>query len=1087
MARSRSRMRPKTVAHTFAPHPGPREPALAHREGLPLLRMQTLGAARLQLGYHQLGLQAGMLFPLVLRLVYTPGLAVPRETLLRELWPRHEDERRRGNLRQLLYKLRTMGLNVAMEGEKVQLDREQLLPMFCVDRTIPLFERDIIRGVEPLGPFVPGFVPASEELEEWLDQTRASVHADIRRVLVEQLRGRRERADWSGAEVISRWLLPFDPLNEDATLTMAECAMLNGSKAEAVAILDRYLAELGPNAGDIRLPATQLRKRFTDPSAKRRPSLAITERHFVGRQQELADLTLALRRARWHDGSAILLHGPPGIGKTRVLTELCKVAQIEGYREVHLECRETDQRRPLGVFLDVIPELLGYPGALGCSPESLAVLRRLAPESREQRDSEENVESPSRSETVDPPSGSLLPPERARTKSVRHALIDILGAIAEERPIFLGVEDLHWIDGDSWECIADLVQRSSGMRLFVLATSRNRFGLPSRPARFPTTLVARELRSLDDDSSLSLARKIGEDCAASMTRMIEAWFVEAGEGNPLMIRSLVHHWVETGDAGGVPPSLQSLLEQRVERLHEHALRTMQVIVLLGDMATPERVKSVLQLPTHELLGALEQLTSGDCLKQTEDVFFVAHELMGRASVDRLPRLMQTTLHSAIAELLEGEQARTGSTETLLQSIEHLVDANRHPEALARILAHSANLVQLGAPARLLRVLDEAFLRSGDASHSRHVQRLRSRLELEVGEYGRALMSTPGGVSIPRQLEAISEEDVDTLLSSIDSASRADQVVDRGELASLSSQIATLKHLSPPSRIRAAEIAVAIAANTCDSAVAIQSYQACRELSPLANGGRTLDRLSLMFHTIFGELDSARSIAKSFVSDAQSRQLSTTDAQDLGRAAFALRVAGDTTLGKAAFRSALEACKDLDAPRLAQYPAWQLAQIAMDEGSDDDLDRWNDELSSVLEFDSDPTSSVFAAAHFCRDAIYRGDIDRAMELLRIVKSALPRIPTPKSSAYTLALEIGANLLNSRWRPEDGLVEAAIDKHQRTARFGTSDYLTSTIADALTRKGKIDEARGIAVNYIENMRRERAAPSVTLRSSLRRLNL
>lgn len=159
MARSRSRMRPKTVAHTFAPHPGPREPALAHREGLPLLRMQTLGAARLQLGYHQLGLQAGMLFPLVLRLVYTPGLAVPRETLLRELWPRHEDERRRGNLRQLLYKLRTMGLNVAMEGEKVQLDREQLLPMFCVDRTIPLSSATSFAVSSRWGPSSPGSCP----------------------------------------------------------------------------------------------------------------------------------------------------------------------------------------------------------------------------------------------------------------------------------------------------------------------------------------------------------------------------------------------------------------------------------------------------------------------------------------------------------------------------------------------------------------------------------------------------------------------------------------------------------------------------------------------------------------------------------------------------------------------------------------------------------------------------------------------------------------------------------------------------------------------------------------------------------------
>ncbi|MBY0490895.1 MAG: AAA family ATPase [Gemmatimonadaceae bacterium] len=1079
-------MRPKTVAHAFTPHPGPREPVLSHRDGLPLLRMQTLGAARLQLGYSQLGLQAGMLFPLVLRLVYTPGLAAPRETLLRELWPRHEDERRRGNLRQLLYKLRTMGLNVTMEGEKVQLDRTQVLPMFCVDRTIPLFERDVIRGVEPLGPFVPGLVAPSDELADWLDQTRASVHADVRRVLVEQLRGRRERADWSGAEVISRWLLPFDPLNEDATLTLAECAMLNGSKAEAVAILDRYLAELGPNAGEIRLPATQLRKRFTDPSAKRRPSLANTERHFVGRQQELADLTLSMRRARWHDGSAILLHGPPGIGKTRLLTELSKVAQIEGYREVHLECRETDQRRPLGVFLDVIPELLGYPGALGCSPESLGVLRRLVRDDQPE-DSESTTGSDETDSLTSEPSQSSipLPPERAKSKSIRHALVDILGAISEERPIFLAVEDLHWMDGDSWECMADLVQRCSAMRLFILATSRTRFGLPARPARFPSTLLVRELTSLDPGSSLTLAQRISKDCAAAPSASIEEWFVDAGEGNPLMIRSLVHHWVETGDAGGVPPTLQTLLEQRVERLHEHALRTIQVIVLLGDMATPDRVKAVLQLPTHELLGALEQLTAGDCLKQTDDLFFVAHELIGRAAVERLPRLIQTTLHSTIADLLLKEHVSLESSELLLQAIEHLVDGNRHTEAIQRLLLAEPELLALGFPARVLRVLDASLERAGDPTRATRVQRLKSRLELDIGEYGRALMSAPSGISAPRSFEHVSPDELDALLSSIDSASRADQTADRDELASIAGRIAQSTEATRSVRIRAAEIALVIAANTCDAAIANSTFRSCEELILQSARPTGLDRLSLLFHTIFGDLETARSIASAYVSEAVDRALSTTDAQDLGRAAFALRIAGDTSLGKNAFISALESCKELDAPRLAEYPAWQLAQIAIDEDNIEDLDRWNQELSSLLEFDSDPVSSGFAAAHFCRDAIYRADADRALQFLSMVKSALPRVPTPKASAYVVALELGAQLLNPRWRPSEALVAAAIEKHERTGRFGTSDYLTSVVVDALIRLGRSVEAGEIATRYIERMRRERSPLSTALKGAMRRL--
>jgi hypothetical protein len=302
----------------------------------------------------------------------------------------------------------------------------------------------------------------------------------------------------------------------------------------------------------------------------------------------------------------------------------------------------------------------------------------------------------------------------------------------------------------------------------------------------------------------------------------------------------------------------------VERLHEHALRTIQVIVLLGDMATPDRVKAVLQLPTHELLGALEQLTAGDCLKQTDDLFFVAHELIGRAAVDRLPRLIQTTLHSTIADLFLKEHELFGDRELLLQAIEHLVDANRHAEALQRLLSADSELLALGFPARVLRALDSSLERAGDSSRSTRVQRLKSRLELEIGEYGRALMSAPSGISVPDSIDQLSTDELDALLSRIDSASRADQTADRDELASIAGRIAQFSGASPKVRIRAAEIALVIAANTCDSSIAISTFRSCEALISHTIQPLGLDRLSLLFHTIFGDLETARSIASAYI-------------------------------------------------------------------------------------------------------------------------------------------------------------------------------------------------------------------------------
>lgn len=370
--------------------------------GKPWLRIQTLGATRMIVGEQIISAQSEVIFAILLRLAYSPAMRVPRDLLLAELWPDQPNARQRANLRQALYKLRGMDVDVALQGEIVQLGREQILGTFSMVRDVESFNRDVTRGDEPFGLFVPGLATCSAAFEQWLEQTREAVHGDIRRVLVDVLRQRRERADWGAGEVLSRWLLQFDPLNEDATLMLAECTMMAGAKAEAVAMLDRYLTELGPNAGDIRLPAQLLKKRFTEPTAKRRPSLASIERHFVGRENELTELTMSMRRARWHDGSAVMVHGPSGIGKSRLVSELAKVAQIEGYREVSIECRETDIQRPLSVFLEALPELLSTPGALGCSPESMTVLKRLVGDSLRATSSTDR-----RNDDIDSPSPRL--------------------------------------------------------------------------------------------------------------------------------------------------------------------------------------------------------------------------------------------------------------------------------------------------------------------------------------------------------------------------------------------------------------------------------------------------------------------------------------------------------------------------------------------------------------------------------------------------------------------------------------------------------------------------------------------------------
>ncbi|MBC8086243.1 MAG: AAA family ATPase, partial [Phycisphaerae bacterium] len=393
----------------------------AEPRGPVTVRVQAYGVCTVDVAGSRLGRGADIVVSVLLFLVSAPGMQMPRDAIMGMLWPNSTEKRRQGNLRQVLYKLRLMGVDVQLQGDVVVLDGRQIEPTFSVRRDATSFAAQIVQGHEPFGPYLLGFdTGASDALDAWVEQERERAHGDARRVLAQALRARHAVADWMAAEPLARWLLQFDPLNEAATLVMAECLLLSGAKYEAIRLLDRYMNELGPGAEDLRIPATTLRRRIATP-LPRRLSFAPTERHFIGRESVMAELTLRMRGARFHDGTATLLHGSAGMGKTRVLNELTKVAQIEGVRDVRASCREGDVTRPLSVFLDIVPDLLQMPGALGCAPESLQALRRFTNEDAGQAEQM-------------PPTGGLNMP---LATGLRRAVVDLVMAVSEEKPTLL--------------------------------------------------------------------------------------------------------------------------------------------------------------------------------------------------------------------------------------------------------------------------------------------------------------------------------------------------------------------------------------------------------------------------------------------------------------------------------------------------------------------------------------------------------------------------------------------------------------------------------------------------------------------------
>jgi DNA-binding SARP family transcriptional activator len=89
----------------------------------PLIRVHTMGQSLIEVQRSSLRPDAEVLFGTLLILCAERGRRVERETILTMLWPREKVQKRRHNLRQVLYKLRQLGVDAGGAAETLSIAR----------------------------------------------------------------------------------------------------------------------------------------------------------------------------------------------------------------------------------------------------------------------------------------------------------------------------------------------------------------------------------------------------------------------------------------------------------------------------------------------------------------------------------------------------------------------------------------------------------------------------------------------------------------------------------------------------------------------------------------------------------------------------------------------------------------------------------------------------------------------------------------------------------------------------------------------------------------------------------------------------
>jgi DNA-binding SARP family transcriptional activator/tetratricopeptide (TPR) repeat protein len=1013
-----------------------------------MLRLKSLGQTLIEADDARLTPAAETVFATALYLIVESGRRVEREELTRMLWPGVSEAQAQHGLRQVLYRLKTLGATI-------KADRSSLIlaPRFCATDFAILLEPQTPASLEVLadkigGGFLPGYQPdLSADFTSWVDRQRDIVHSAVARALVAGIQAKKRVSDWSGAEHLAAMCLTIDPLNEEATLTVAEAAALGGSKTKALSILNRYLEEIGENAGEIKLPAALLRRRISE--AYQDNIFPVRDAPFVGREEEMAELTGALARAQSGQGSAYVIWGEPGIGKTRLVSEFTRVASLQRVNIVRVACQSHDVRQPLSAFVDMVPKLLALPGALGCSPESMKYLRRLTASEKADRGSEDTDAN-------------------ARIfEHVRAAVLDLIDAVASECCLIVHVEDVQWLDQYSESVCTSISEMSDKHRLMLVRT----LAIDThREENADRHILSLHVKPLADPASNQIV-EFSLPQNGSQSRLFKEWCVRAACGNPYFLSELAAHAKDDGKFLA-PPSLSRLIDARLSSLTPLSQRVLQASCILGRHSSLRTIEKVLNERRIQLLDGLDELDARGFIHHEADRVSSRHTLITHAALARASTASKAVMHRHAALALEEESFENATL--LWDCAEHWRQAGEPSRAAYLMGDCSRHLLKIGLPLEAASVLEAAAQLVTGVDQVTYLRECATAFAV-AGAWEESRSYSERTIEAMSQTSASVESMTEAELKLLVIAGRIQALTPeaRGRLI----EFVSSPHLVATHRFDAALLALMDADNTQNGELAQSLYHAVQDIGDEWADIPQRDHFLLIYHTSFGDARDAIPAVERLVLHAKSNADLAKRATYFEHAGHAYSTAGDVAQARDLYVEAFELARENYLYFRAECAANSLCGLALVQGNVSEARRWSEvckEQSRRSKRESPYEEALSYEAEIC---IREGKLEEARSLILMLQPYARRLNSSRAHARELALRAHLTLSSGEPMSQRDCQEMLLH-YPRVARAFRLDHYVAQLVRGLASVGRKVEATEVFWNYVHRDRLSHAPLSVDL---------
>ena len=378
---------------------------------------------------------------------------------------------------------------------------------------------------------------------------------------------------------------------------------------------------------------------------------------FIGREREMAELTMALDGALEGRGGLVMLAGEPGIGKTRLTEELTAIAKARGALVAWGACYEGGSAPPYWPWTQVIRSLLTEPSeAIMSALETRgAVIADIVPEIREMM--------------PDMQPASEVDAEQARFR-LFDSVTSFLNEVAVSQPVILVIDDLHWADRSTLDLLEFVAREVATRPMLHIGGYRDMELSRRHPLSETLATLARArgfqripLRGLEIDDVGRLVEAVGNiKPPLALIKEIH----DRTEGNPFFVaevtrdlaREVADRGVDFDSLGSfrIPEGVREAIGVRLNRLSEECNRVLRTASLLGRVFDFALLAAVMADPSEDVLPDLidEAIVSGAVreVPGTDERYEFTHALIHETLAEELSTRARTRLHARIVDAIE---------------------------------------------------------------------------------------------------------------------------------------------------------------------------------------------------------------------------------------------------------------------------------------------------------------------------------------------------------------------------------------------------------------------------------------------------